>query len=104
MSAPDTNVKRQASRHRWPLIGIAAVVVFGGLMALLITIQGMNDPGAPVEELPQAAPGAQEQVQPELAPPGAPAPEVEEGGASDPAVIRTVDPEGQSPQADPTND
>ena len=34
MSAPDTNIDKQASRHRGPLIGIAAVLVFVGLMTV----------------------------------------------------------------------
>ena len=29
MSPPDTNLKKQESRHKWPLIGMALVVIFG---------------------------------------------------------------------------
>ena len=29
MSPPDTNLKKQESRHKWPLIGMAIVVIFG---------------------------------------------------------------------------
>ena len=29
MSPPDTNLKKQEGRHKWPLIGMAIVVIFG---------------------------------------------------------------------------
>lgn len=33
MSSPETNVDKQVKRHKGPLIGIIAVIVFAGLMA-----------------------------------------------------------------------
>lgn len=37
MSAPTTNVERQAKNHRTPIWGILAAVAFGGLMGAAIT-------------------------------------------------------------------
>jgi hypothetical protein len=43
MSAPTTNVERQASNHRFPIWGIAAAVLFGALMGAAITWTAMGD-------------------------------------------------------------
>lgn len=37
MSAPTTNIERQASNHRAPIWGILAALAFGGLMGAAIT-------------------------------------------------------------------
>jgi len=49
MSAPDTNVKKQARRHRPALIGIALAVVFGVLFFLFDVGSGVDDEGPVVE-------------------------------------------------------
>ncbi len=36
MSAPDTNVERQAKRHKSPLLGIAVAVIFAFIIAVFI--------------------------------------------------------------------
>lgn len=43
MSAPDTKLDKQKRRHRPALIGMAVVVLFGALMALLFTGAGVDD-------------------------------------------------------------
>ena len=43
MSAPQTNIERQVRWHRWPLIGIAAVLVFSTIMGILIVWDGTNN-------------------------------------------------------------
>lgn len=35
MSSPDVNIEKQKKRHKGPLIGIVAVLVFAGIMALV---------------------------------------------------------------------
>ncbi|WP_136634924.1 hypothetical protein [Pseudooceanicola onchidii] len=37
MSAPTTNIEKQAHRHSTPIWGILAAVIFGGLMGAAIT-------------------------------------------------------------------
>jgi hypothetical protein len=46
MSAPTTNVERQATRHRGPIWGILAALLFGGIMGAAITIAA-TDGSAP---------------------------------------------------------
>lgn len=36
LTAPDTNITTQSRRHRWPLIAIAAALIFGAVMFLTI--------------------------------------------------------------------
>lgn len=38
MSAPTTNVERQATKHRAPIWGILAALAFGGIMGVAITV------------------------------------------------------------------
>jgi NhaP-type Na+/H+ or K+/H+ antiporter len=65
MSAPHTNLDKQRRRHRGPMIGMAAVLLFVALVALGAFIW----PGLPLDG--QAAPD------------GEPRPAVEEGAADD---------------------
>lgn len=44
MSAPTTNVERQASNHRAPIWGILAAMLFGGLMGAAITWTATDEP------------------------------------------------------------
>ncbi|MGR3551176.1 hypothetical protein [Pseudooceanicola sp.] len=49
MSAPTTNVDRQAKRHRGPIWGILIALAFGGVMGAAITLTatgGDNPDGA----------------------------------------------------------
>ncbi|WP_407492584.1 hypothetical protein [Pseudooceanicola sp. MF1-13] len=45
MSAPTTNVERQAEKHRFPIWGILAAVAFGAAMGAAITFTATNDDG-----------------------------------------------------------
>ncbi|QYX58180.1 hypothetical protein K1T73_07395 [Roseovarius sp. SCSIO 43702] len=36
MSAPDTNVKKQEKRHKGPLAGMLAVVIFAGVLLIAL--------------------------------------------------------------------
>ncbi|MGC0222546.1 hypothetical protein [Pseudooceanicola nitratireducens] len=42
MSAPTTNIERQAGNRRAPIWGILAALVFGGLMGAAITFSATN--------------------------------------------------------------
>jgi len=42
MSAPTTNVERQATNHRAPIWGILAALAFGGVMGAAITFAATN--------------------------------------------------------------
>lgn len=43
MSAPDTNIEKQAKRHKGPLVGIIAGLIFAGvLLFALITWMSAN--------------------------------------------------------------
>lgn len=49
MSAPQTNIEKQKRWHRGPLVGMAAGIVFVGLMFLWLTgAFGPDEPEAPV--------------------------------------------------------
>jgi hypothetical protein len=49
MSAPQTNIEKQKRWHRGPLVGMAAVIVFVGLMFLWLTgAFGPDAPDAPI--------------------------------------------------------
>lgn len=49
MSAPQTNIEKQKRWHRGPLLGMAAVLIFVGLMFLWLTgAFGPDDPALPV--------------------------------------------------------
>lgn len=37
MTAPDTDVEKQAKRHRWPLVAFAAVVLVAAGFAMFFT-------------------------------------------------------------------
>lgn len=45
MSAPDTNIERQADRHKPALFGIRAAMVFGALMLLGVTFAAFSNGG-----------------------------------------------------------
>ncbi|MGI3170810.1 hypothetical protein ACRARG_16795 [Pseudooceanicola sp. C21-150M6] len=45
MSAPDTNLDRQARQHRFPLWGIIAALVFGAAMGAAITFTATDASG-----------------------------------------------------------
>ena len=70
MSAPNTNIEKQARRHRGPLIGMALAAVFGVLMIVYWLFQesAQSDPSAPPE------PEGQVQEAPTSAAPVTPAP------------------------------
>ena len=74
MSAPDTNIEKQKERHKAPLFGMSAAVLWSGILLvgliIWVTMQG-NDPsddqanpaltateGAPVTESAPATAGA----------------------------------------------
>ena len=50
MSAPDTNVKRQARRHRPPLIGIALVVGFAAIAMFIWLAWEASEGNTPGED------------------------------------------------------
>jgi hypothetical protein len=50
MSAPDTNLEKQRKRHRGPIVGIVAALVFVAILALAAFVW----PGIPLDR--QAAP------------------------------------------------
>lgn len=54
MSAPDTNVERQAKNHKFPLWGMAAVVAFALALLFALTVYLADIGGTPD--------GAEEQV------------------------------------------
>ena len=61
MSAPNTNIEKQARHHRGPLIGMAVAVLFGVLMIVywLFEESAQSDPPASqdaVESVPSNAP------------------------------------------------
>ncbi|MDZ4310913.1 MAG: hypothetical protein U1A24_10220 [Cypionkella sp.] len=70
MSAPNTNIEKQARRHRGPLIGMALAAVFGvGLIVFwLFEESSQSDPPAPQD------PQGQVQEAPTSAAPVTPAP------------------------------
>lgn len=43
MSAPDTNLNKQAKRHRGPLLGIIAAVVVAGILLLWLLTDTFSD-------------------------------------------------------------
>lgn len=52
MSAPDTNIDKQASRHRAPIWGILAALAVGAVMGVAITLtatSGDNPEGADIQ-------------------------------------------------------
>jgi hypothetical protein len=53
MSAPDTNIEKQKRRH-WPaLVGIAAALIFGGIVALSILGTAVEAPPEDASEINQ---------------------------------------------------
>jgi hypothetical protein len=52
MSAPETNVEKQARRHRGPLVGIAVAVLIAGLALIGLGLLNASD------ETPEAPPAA----------------------------------------------
>lgn len=84
MSAPRTNMEKQTRRHRWPLIGMAAVVIFGTFLILYWVFEEAaqtEQPGATaptgsanIEEAPRVAPEASAPTPATPAAPTTPAP------------------------------
>lgn len=71
MSAPQTNIEKQKRWHRGPLVGMAAGLIFVGLMFLWLTgAFGPDDPAAPVATEQGGAPSA-EGISPAPPPPPA---------------------------------
>lgn len=73
MSAPRTNVEKQERRHKGPLGGMVAVVVFAGILLVALGVwiaYDGNDPGDEAETAPATSPAL---TDPETAPPGTPA-------------------------------
>lgn len=60
MSAPQTNVEKQARSHRSVIWGIAIAVAFGLLMAALITFTGTSGEDNPDDATTTAVPEAQQ--------------------------------------------
>lgn len=59
MSSPQTNIEKQKRWHRGPLVGMAGVLVFVGLMFLWLTgTFGPDEPDAPVATEQGGAPTA----------------------------------------------
>jgi len=61
MSAPDTNVDKQAKKHKTPLVGIAAVVIYAGalLLGLMFWLSANgNEPGEADEGVTTETPEA----------------------------------------------
>lgn len=49
MSSPDTNLEKQQKRHKGPLIGIAVVLVFAGVLFLAMLTR-TAELGTPVDQ------------------------------------------------------
>ncbi|MDT8855947.1 hypothetical protein RNZ50_13185 [Paracoccaceae bacterium Fryx2] len=78
MSAPNTNLDKQKRRHRGPLIGMAAVVLFGvGIIAYWLTEEsadGQSPADAPAAHTdPETQPDPATQTAPAQQPGDAPA-------------------------------
>lgn len=58
MSAPDTNIDRQAERHKPSLIGIRGAMIFGVLMIVLMIAFTMSRGEAPTEDTIMSEEGA----------------------------------------------
>ncbi len=83
MSAPQTDIEKQTRRHRWPLIGMALVVIFGTFLIVFWlfeeaaqTEQPSGDVptgSADVEQAPRTtSPPSETPVQPQTPPAAAP--------------------------------
>ena len=55
MTAPDTNVEKQAKRHKGPLIGIVAVLIAAGIFAVFFAGSDDLNEDASVEATEEAA-------------------------------------------------
>ena len=60
MSAPDTNVERQAERHKPALLGIRGAILFGVLMLLAVVFTAVIRGEAPTEETMSGDPAERE--------------------------------------------
>ncbi len=70
MTAPNTNLKKQERRHRWPLIGMAAVLIFAAVLGVIFLAGGGEEVVVPAGDDASPAP---EGIVP--ATPGDPAPD-----------------------------
>lgn len=86
MSAPKTNIDRQVSRHRGPLVGMISVLVFVGLLVL-----GWNFYTSNYRDSTQVVPEGTETQAPATADPAT--------GDSDPAAPATETPTTPVPPA-----
>lgn len=50
MSAPNTNIEKQAKEHKTPLIGMGSVVVFAGVLLLLLLVWAFATGNDPADE------------------------------------------------------
>lgn len=68
MTPPDTNIEKQTRQHRWPLIGMALVVLVAGAVIIYWLGDEIQDAPAPAtattEEIGPGAPGAVSPAQP----------------------------------------
>ncbi|GLS86047.1 hypothetical protein GCM10010873_10210 [Cypionkella aquatica] len=76
MSAPNTNIDKQARRHRGPLIGMALAVIFGVAVILywLFEESAQSDPPAPQDQIEQQSGTTPDTQAPVTAAPVTPAP------------------------------
>ncbi|SFG16585.1 hypothetical protein SAMN04488020_101372 [Palleronia marisminoris] len=52
MSAPDTNKKKDAKRHKGPLMGMVGVVIFAVILLGLLSIYVVNRGNEPADSTP----------------------------------------------------
>lgn len=73
MSAPQTDMEKQTRRHRWPLIGMAVVVIFGVFLIGYWLFEEAAQTEQPEAEVPAGS--ADIETAPQVAPEaGAPTP------------------------------
>lgn len=61
MSAPDTNPKKQAKRHKAPLIGIAAALIFAFIVG--VVLMGVLNEAGQSGDAPDVNPVSEEAVE-----------------------------------------
>ena len=47
MSAPNTNIEKQAKKHKGPLIGMAAALIWGGVLLSALIVWTVYKGGSP---------------------------------------------------------
>ncbi|OYU38847.1 MAG: hypothetical protein CFE33_13525 [Pseudorhodobacter sp. PARRP1] len=76
MSAPNTNIEKQARRHRGPLIGMALAALFGVALIVYWLMQesAQSNPPAPQDQIEQQSGAAPATSAPATSTPVTPAP------------------------------